>query len=53
MYSYGVGSLVDLPNMAVIVAGLDEWDLTNATDLAEDRLLAAVRHELAPTVASL
>jgi hypothetical protein len=53
MYSYGVGSLVDMPNMAVIVAGLDEWDLTNATDLVEDRLLAAVRHELSTTVASL
>ena len=50
MYTYGVGSLVDLPNMAVIVAGLEDWDLTNATPLEEDRLLAAVRHELAPTV---
>ncbi len=53
MYSYGVGSLVDLPNMAVIVAGLDEWDLSHARPLGEDRLLAAVRHELGPTVERL
>lgn len=53
MYTYGVGALVDLPNMAVIVAGLDEWDLTNAAQISEDRLLAAVRHELSPTVERL
>jgi hypothetical protein len=53
MYTYGVGALVDLPNMAVIVAGLDDWDLATATPLEEDRLLAAVRHELAPTVERL
>ncbi len=50
MYTYGVGALVDLPNMAVIVGGLDEWDLDRASELAEDRLLAAVRVGLSPTV---
>lgn len=43
MYSYGVGSTVDLPNFSVIVAGLDDWDETQQTTIGEDRLLAAVR----------
>ena len=28
IHSYGVGSLVDLPNLSVIVGGLDRWDTT-------------------------
>ncbi len=43
MYSYGVGSTVDLPNFSVIVAGLDDWDELQQTTIGEDRLLAAVR----------
>lgn len=53
MYTYGVGALVDLPNLAVIVSGLDDWDLTNSTEIREDRLLAAVRTELGPQIAAL
>jgi hypothetical protein len=53
MYSYGVGSLIDLPNMAVLVAGLDDWDLNYAIEITEERLLAAVRHQMAPTVERL
>ena len=43
MYSYGVGSTVDLPNFSVVVAGLDDWDETKQTAITEERLLAAVR----------
>lgn len=45
MYSYGVGSVVDLPNFSVIVGGLDGWDTgaTGQLPLIEDRLLQAIR----------
>jgi len=26
MFTFGVGALVDLPNMSAIVLGLDDWD---------------------------
>lgn len=54
MYSYGVGSVVDLPNFSVIVGGLDGWDttVTGQSPLVEDRLLQAVRHRY-PQVAEL
>lgn len=45
LYTYGIGSIVDLPDFSVLVMGLDDWP-TN-TDamrpIVEDRLLAAVR----------
>ncbi len=49
MYSYGVGSVIDLPNFSVIVGGLDGWDIsaTGQTPLVEDRLLDAVRSRYA------
>ncbi len=45
MYSYGVGSVVDLPNFSVVVGGLDGWDTatTGQVPLVEERLLQAVR----------
>lgn len=45
MYSFGVGAMVDLPNFSVIVAGLDDWKIDFAGEVAEDRLLAAIRAE--------
>ena len=45
MYSFGVGSMVDLPNFSVIIAGLDDWKTDYAGEIAEDRLLAAIRAE--------
>jgi hypothetical protein len=45
MYSYGVGSIVDLPNFSVIIGGLDGWDTsaTGQTPIVEDRLVQAIR----------
>lgn len=45
MFTAGVGSLVDLPNFAVLVRGLDDWSYDNIEwePLAEPRLLEAVR----------
>jgi len=46
LFSFGVGSLVDLPNMSVMVMGIDGWDTNRMTAISEDRLLAAVKMEL-------
>lgn len=46
LFSFGVGSLVDLPNMSVMVMGIDDWDVNHMTAINEDRLLAAVKQEL-------
>ncbi|MDA8061994.1 MAG: DUF1998 domain-containing protein [Actinomycetota bacterium] len=43
MYTFGVGAMVDLPNFSVIVAGLDDWKTDWASEVVEERLLAAIR----------
>jgi len=53
LFSCGVGAAVDLPNLSVMVMGLDDWDLTYARDIVEERLLAAVRQKLGPQVQRL
>lgn len=52
MFTYGVGSIVDLPHFSVMVMGLDDWDVSSdhAVTLSEDRLLAAVQHNLGAQV---
>ncbi|SOE10628.1 protein of unknown function [Streptomyces sp. 2323.1] len=44
MFTGGVGALVDLPNFAVLVRGIDDWhyDSFEWADLKEPRLLRAV-----------
>ncbi len=53
MFSFGIGAVVDLPNLSVMVMGLNEWDTTLSEPLAEERLLAAVREKLGPQVQKL
>ena len=45
LYSYGVGSIVDLPELSVIVTGIDEWPYQpeNMREIVEDRLLRITR----------
>ena len=31
LHTYGVGAMVDLPNIAAMVMGLDDWKLQYAT----------------------
>jgi hypothetical protein len=52
LYTYGPGSMVDLPNLSVLVMGLTYWaaDDANARVLPEKRLLAAVRRRLGQQV---
>lgn len=53
LHTYGVGAMVDLPNIAAIVMGLDDWKLQYATPVGEERLLAAVRNQLGGQVECL
>ncbi len=46
LYTYGVGAMIDLPNIAAMVMGIDDWDTANATPVGEDRLLRAVQTQL-------
>lgn len=53
LYTYGVGAMIDLPNIAAMVMGIDDWDIANATALGEDRLLWAVHTQLGNQVKQL
>lgn len=53
IFSFGVGSLVDLPHLSALVMGLDEWKAGECEEIAEDRLLAAVREQIGRQVQSL
>jgi len=48
--TYGIGSLVDLPNLSVLVMGLDDWQAAHATEIAEERLLRSAQSILGPQV---
>lgn len=45
LHTYGPGSLIDLPHLSVLVAGLDGWgaDPIASPEIVERRLLSAVR----------
>ena len=51
--TYGVGATVDLPQMSVMIMGLDDWPVSQMEDIGEDRLLRVVRHILGPQVRQL
>jgi hypothetical protein len=46
IFTFGVGSLLDLPNMSALVLGLDDWDTRYCIEITEDRLLAALQRRL-------
>lgn len=46
IFTFGVGSLVDLPNMSAMVMGIDDWDTRYSKEIEEDRLVAAVQRRL-------
>ena len=43
MHTYGVGAMVELPEMTTLVLGLDDWPHILGEAVSEPRLLAAVR----------
>lgn len=53
LFTFGIGSIADLPNLSVMVMGLDSWDKAHANELSEARLLAAVQQELGSQVKEL
>ncbi|MGW5463737.1 DrmB family protein [Streptomyces sp. NPDC003996] len=53
LHTFGVGAIADLPNLSVMVLGLDGWQLDRADIVREERLLAAVRKVLGPQVDTL
>jgi hypothetical protein len=58
LYTYGPGSIMDLPNFSVMPAGLDDWEpiwrcRSQIPVIAEPRLLDVVRLHLGPQVDSL
>ena len=53
LHTYGVGAVADLPNLSVVVAGLDDWELGNSLIVTERRLLSAVQAQLGPQVETL
>lgn len=53
IYTFGVGSLLDLPNMSALIMGLDDWDTRYCEEIAEDRLLGAIRRRLGNQVQKL
>jgi hypothetical protein len=50
---YGIGSVVDLPNLSVMVMGLEDWDITQSREIGEERLRLAVQHALGAQVKRL
>lgn len=53
IFTFGVGSLVDLPNLSAMVMGLDDWDTRYCKEIEEDRLVAAVQRRLGGQMAKL
>lgn len=53
LHTYGVGAIVDLPNISAIVLGLEDWSQPLPPEVGEPRLLAAVQHVLGEQVEAL
>ena len=51
--TYGIGAIIDLPHLATLVMGLDDWSTAHAPEIGEERLLAAVRAQLGDQVERL
>ncbi|HOC73462.1 MAG TPA: DUF1998 domain-containing protein [Candidatus Hydrogenedentes bacterium] len=53
IYTFGVGSLVDLPSMSVMIMGLDDWDTKWCREIEEDRLVAAIQRRVGGQMGTL
>jgi hypothetical protein len=53
IFTFGIGSLVDLPNMSALVMGLDDWDTRYCKEIEEERLVAAVQKRLGAQMSRL
>src|SRR5260221_7563214 len=50
LFTYGIGSIVDLPYISTMVMGLDDRENPYPAMVGEERLLQAVRAVLGPQV---
>ena len=50
LFTYGIGSIVDLPYISTMVMGLDDWENPYPAMVGEERLLQAVRAVLGSQV---
>ena len=47
MYAFGVGAIMDFPNVSAIVSGLDDWFVKDRSNpVNEERLLAAIKNRI-------
>ena len=53
LWAYGCGSVVDLPQVSVVVMGLNFWDPNSCIPIGEERLLNAVRRVVGPQATRL
>ena len=54
LHTFGVGATVELPNLSVLVMGLDDWPVEQgSSEIYEPRLLRAVQAELGEQVTKL
>ena len=44
--TFGIGSIIDLPNLSVMVMGLEDWPFKDTVEIGEQRLLASVKEVL-------
>src|SRR5437773_10889049 len=51
--TFGIGSIIDLPNLSVMVMGLEDWPLKDTVEIGEERLLASVKEVLGHQVQAL
>src|SRR6266480_3970463 len=50
---FGIGSIIDLPNLSVMVMGLEDWPRNDTVEIGEQRLLASVKEVLGPQVQAM
>lgn len=53
LLTFGVGSLVDLPNLSVLVLGLEDWKTDYSVEINEERLRQSVQAVLGTQVKKL
>lgn len=51
--TFGIGSIIDLPNLSVMVMGQEDWPLKDTVEIGEQRLLASVQEVLGKQVKAL
>ena len=43
IHTYGPGAVMDLPQLSVVLSGVDRWDINHTERIIEPRLIGSVR----------